>query len=160
MKTPCSSSSSSSGTGCNTSSTSATASDTSREKNDDFKVDFGEFKGSVSHVGIFLLRFRFSLEEFPHFYSEIENPVLSEDYLQAHNADILAGPIELASCMDLNEDGGLVTLTSPKLFKTKSRNLLVHIKTMADVSKNGHGKTRGKLIRLSFAFLFSFFFIN
>lgn len=76
---------------------------------------------------------------------QIENPVLSEDYLQAHNADILAGPIELASCMDLNEDGGLVTLTSPKLFKTKSRNFLVHIKTMADVSKNGHGKTRGKL---------------
>lgn len=75
---------------------------------------------------------------------QIENPVLSEDYLQAHNADILAGPIELASCMDLNEDGGLVTLTSPKLFRTKSRNLLVHIKTMADVSKNGHGKTRGK----------------
>lgn len=65
--------------------------------------------------------------------------------MQAHNADILAGPIELASCMDLNEDGGLVTLTSPKLFKTKSRNFLVHIKTMADVSKNGHGKTRGKL---------------
>lgn len=71
---------------------------------------------------------------------------MSEDYLQAHNADILAGPIELASCMDLNEDGGLVTLTSPKLFKTKSRNFLVHIKTMADVSKNGHGKTRGKLM--------------
>lgn len=77
-------------------------------------------------------------------FTGIENPVLSEDYLQAHNADILAGPIELASCMDLNEDGGLVTLTSPKLFKTKSRNFLVHIKTMADVSKNGHGKTRGK----------------
>lgn len=71
--------------------------------------------------------------------------MLSEDYLQAHNADILAGPIELASCMDLNEDGGLVTLTSPKLFKTKSRNFLVHIKTMTDVSKNGNGKTRGKL---------------
>lgn len=80
------------------------------------------------------------------FFLQIENPVLSEDYLQAHNADILAGPIELASCMDLNEDGGLVTLTSPKLFKTKSRNFLVHIKTMADVSKNGHGKTRGKLM--------------
>lgn len=78
----------------------------------------------------------------------VENPVLSEDYLQAHNAEILAGPIELASCMDLNEDGGLVTLTSPKLFKTKSRNFLVHIKTMADASKNGHGKTRGILSRV------------
>lgn len=41
MKNPCSSGS---GT-CNASSTSAAASDSSREKNDDFKVDFGEFKG-------------------------------------------------------------------------------------------------------------------
>lgn len=78
--------------------------------------------------------------------------MLSEDYLQAHNADILAGPVELASCMDLNEDGGLITLTSPKLFKTKSRNFLVHIKTMADLSKNGHGKTRGMSCSVVFSF--------
>lgn len=44
MKTPCSSSGSGSGT-CNASSTSAATSESSRDKNDDFKVDFGEFKG-------------------------------------------------------------------------------------------------------------------
>lgn len=74
----------------------------------------------------------------------VENPVLSEEYLQARNAEILAGPIELSSCMDLNEQGGTVTLVSPKLLKSKARNYLLHIKTMADVSKDGHSKMRGE----------------
>lgn len=74
----------------------------------------------------------------------VENPVLSEEYLQARNAEILAGPIELSSCMDLNEQGGNVTLVSPKLLKSKARNYLIHIKTMADVSKDGHTKMRGE----------------
>lgn len=76
-------------------------------------------------------------------FSSVENPVLSEEYLQARNAEILAGPIELSSCMDLSEQGGIVTLISPKLLKSKARNYLLHIKTMADMSKDGHGKTRG-----------------
>lgn len=77
-------------------------------------------------------------------FNSVENPVLSEEYLQARNAEILAGPIELASCMDLNEQGGTVTLVSPKLLKSKARNYLLHIKTMADVSKDGHNKMRGE----------------
>ncbi|XP_067616443.1 baculoviral IAP repeat-containing protein 6 isoform X2 [Eurosta solidaginis] len=71
-----------------------------------------------------------------------ENPVLSEEYLQTHNAEILAGPIELSSCIDLCDQGGTVTLTSPKLFKTRTRNFLLHIKTMSDPSKEGQSKTR------------------
>lgn len=77
-------------------------------------------------------------------FNSVENPVLSEEYLQARNAEILAGPIELSSCMDLNEQGGTVTLVSPKLLKSKARNYLLHIKTMADVSKDGHSKMRGE----------------
>lgn len=46
--------------------------------------------------------------------------------------------------MDLTEQGGHVILTSPKLFKTKGRNYLLHIKTMTDVAKDGQSKTRGK----------------
>lgn len=79
-------------------------------------------------------------------FSSIENPVLSDEYLQARNAEILAGPIELSSCMDLNEQGGTVTLVSPKLLKSKARNYLLHIKTMANVSKDGHSKMRGEHI--------------
>lgn len=74
----------------------------------------------------------------------VENPVLSDEYLQARNAEILAGPVDLSSCMDLNEQGGTVTLSSPKLMKSKARNYLLHIKTMADVSKEGHNKMRGE----------------
>lgn len=77
-------------------------------------------------------------------FTSVENPVLSEEYLQARNAEILAGPIELSSCMDLNEQGGTVTLVSPKLLKSKARNYLLHIKTMADVSKDGNSKLRGE----------------
>lgn len=51
--------------------------------------------------------------------------------------------MELSSGIDLSEQNGLVMLTSPKLFKTKSRNFLVHIKTMVDANKDGQGKTRG-----------------
>lgn len=80
----------------------------------------------------------------PLFNSTIENPVLSEEYLQARNAEILAGPIELSSVMDLNEQGGTVTFVSPKLLKSKARNYLLHIKTMADVAKDGQNKTRGE----------------
>ncbi|XP_054081324.1 baculoviral IAP repeat-containing protein 6 isoform X3 [Zeugodacus cucurbitae] len=82
-----------------------------------------------------------------------ENPVLSEEYLQTHNAEILAGPIELSSCIDLCDQGGTVTLTSPKLFKTRTRNFLLHIKTMSDPAKEGQSKTRvpvrkGAIMRL------------
>lgn len=80
------------------------------------------------------------------FIVTVENPVLSEEYLQSHNADIIAGPMELSSGIDLSEQNGLVMLTSPKLFKTKSRNFLVHIKTMVDANKDGQGKTRGMCV--------------
>lgn len=80
-------------------------------------------------------------------FNTIENPVLSEEYLQARNAEILAGPIELSSVMDLNEQGGTVTFISPKLLKSKARNYLLHIKTMADVAKDGQNKTRGEFFK-------------
>lgn len=75
--------------------------------------------------------------------------MLSEEFLQARSAEILVGPIELSSCMDLSEQGGVVTLTGPKLLKTKSRNFLLHIKTVADMSKDGQGKTRGEWHKIS-----------
>ncbi|XP_072390491.1 dual E2 ubiquitin-conjugating enzyme/E3 ubiquitin-protein ligase BIRC6 [Diabrotica undecimpunctata] len=59
-----------------------------------------------------------------------DNPVTSQEYLRAQNADILAGPTDLASHLDLTEQSGIVTLTSPKLYKTKVRNLLLHIRAV------------------------------
>nr|XP_022908652.1 baculoviral IAP repeat-containing protein 6 isoform X2 [Onthophagus taurus] len=65
-----------------------------------------------------------------------ENPVTSQEYLRSHNADILAGPIDLASCLDLSEQSGCVTLTSPKLFKSRNRTLLLHIKAVTNIARD------------------------
>lgn len=54
--------------------------------------------------------------------------------------------------MDLTEQGGSVTLTSPKLFKAKGRNFLIHIKTMVDLVKDGPAKTRGNFNDFLFFF--------
>lgn len=64
-----------------------------------------------------------------------QNPVTSQEYLRSHNADILAGPVNLADCVDLSDQNGCVILTSPKLFKTNTRTLLLHIKALCDPSK-------------------------
>ncbi|CAH1128208.1 unnamed protein product [Ceutorhynchus assimilis] len=62
----------------------------------------------------------------------VENPVVSEEYLRAHNADILAGPVNIAHRLDLTEQSGTVTLSSPKMFKVKVRNLLLHVRAVYD----------------------------
>ncbi|KAB0803392.1 hypothetical protein PPYR_00362 [Photinus pyralis] len=60
----------------------------------------------------------------------VDNPVTSHEYLQSQNVDILAGPVDIVSCLDLTEQSGCVTLTSPKLFKSRIRTLLLHIKSV------------------------------
>jgi len=65
-----------------------------------------------------------------------ENPVVTEEYQQQHNTEILCGPIDLHRCMDLSCRSGCVTLTSPKLFRSKARTLLVHIKALIDPKDN------------------------
>lgn len=66
-----------------------------------------------------------------------ENPVITEEYQRQHNTEILCGPIDLHRCMDLSCRSGCVTLTSPKLFRSKARTLLVHIKALVDQTKDG-----------------------
>ena len=39
------------------------------------------------------------------------NNVLDPAFLQAHNAEILCGPVPVANCMDLSGLGGLITLS-------------------------------------------------
>lgn len=66
-----------------------------------------------------------------------ENPVLTEEYQRHHKTEVLCGPINLQRCMDLSDHSGCVTLTSPKLFRTKAKVLLVHIKALLDPAKEG-----------------------
>lgn len=50
--------------------------------------------------------------------------------MRAQHAELLAGPVQLVSGLDLSGQGGVVTLTSPALIKYRSRTLLIHVKTM------------------------------
>ncbi|XP_026725777.1 LOW QUALITY PROTEIN: baculoviral IAP repeat-containing protein 6-like [Trichoplusia ni] len=68
--------------------------------------------------------------------SNLENPINSEEYLQAHNAEILAGPLLLSSGLDLTQQSGTLVLTSPRLYRARGRTFLIHIKTMFDPAKD------------------------
>ncbi|XP_017883088.1 baculoviral IAP repeat-containing protein 6 isoform X2 [Ceratina calcarata] len=70
-----------------------------------------------------------------------ENPVVTEEFQRQYNTEILCGPIDLHRSLDLSWRSGCVTLTSPKLFETKARTLLVHIKALIDPTKDS---TTGK----------------
>ncbi|XP_023289754.1 baculoviral IAP repeat-containing protein 6 isoform X3 [Orussus abietinus] len=65
-----------------------------------------------------------------------DNPVVTEEYQRQHNTEVLCGPINLQCCTDLSDHSGCVSLTSPKLFRTKARTLLVHIKASMDSLKD------------------------
>lgn len=66
----------------------------------------------------------------------------TEQFARAHNTEILCGPIKLTSCLDLTEQSGTVTFTSPKLFKMRGRTLLVHIKALANTSSERETKLK------------------
>ncbi|XP_067212436.1 baculoviral IAP repeat-containing protein 6 isoform X3 [Linepithema humile] len=74
-----------------------------------------------------------------------ENPVITEEYQRQHNTEILCGPIDLHRCMDLSCRSGCVTLTSPKLFRSKARTLLVHIKALIDQKDGTSAKTKANV---------------
>lgn len=76
--------------------------------------------------------------------ANIENPVISQEYLRAHNADILAGPVDISTGLDLSEQSGCLTLTSPKLFKYKNRSLLLHIKAVKDDVTSAPSSSKSK----------------
>lgn len=76
--------------------------------------------------------------------SNLENPIHSEEYLQAHNAEILAGPLILSSGLDTTQQSGVLTLTSPRLYRARGRTFLIHIKTLFHLSKDTTSKGPSK----------------
>ena len=55
---------------------------------------------------------------------------LSADFLEKHRAEVVCGPVDLSSFVDLSRNSGVVTLTSPQLLKVKSKSFLLHIKSL------------------------------
>ncbi|XP_064603703.1 baculoviral IAP repeat-containing protein 6-like isoform X3 [Liolophura sinensis] len=75
------------------------------------------------------------------------NNVLDPAFLEMHNAEILCGPVDIGSCLDLSCTSGIISLTSPQLFSCKPRSFLVHIKALA--SKNSEKEEKPKVVRES-----------
>lgn len=76
--------------------------------------------------------------------SNLDNPIHSE-YLQAHNAEILAGPLILSSGLDTTQQSGVLTLTSPRLYRAKGRTFLIHLKTLFDPTQDmGKGASKSE----------------
>ncbi|KAK3094209.1 hypothetical protein FSP39_025467 [Pinctada imbricata] len=59
---------------------------------------------------------------------ECDNNVLDPAFQECHNAEILCGPINVGSCLDLSGNSGVITLTSPQLLSSKPKAFLLHIK--------------------------------
>jgi baculoviral IAP repeat-containing protein 6 len=57
-----------------------------------------------------------------------ENNVLDPLFLESHNAELLCGPVNISTCVDLSGNSGLITLTSPQLLNSKPKAFLVHLK--------------------------------
>ena len=72
------------------------------------------------------------------------NPILTQDYLEAHDAALLCGPYKLNQFLDASGQVAVLNLTSHRLLQSTARNFLVHLKYMPTV---GH---------VSFKHFFSF----
>ncbi|XP_075222220.1 BIR repeat containing ubiquitin-conjugating enzyme isoform X2 [Lycorma delicatula] len=74
----------------------------------------------------------------------VENPVTNEEFLRAHNMEVLCGPISLSSCLDLTEQAGTITFSSLKLFRMRGRTLLVHMKALSDPASGTNKKAKSE----------------
>ncbi|XP_065205960.1 baculoviral IAP repeat-containing protein 6-like isoform X3 [Planococcus citri] len=71
--------------------------------------------------------------------TSFQTPVNSEDFHLQNNTEILCGPVFLSSYLDLSKRSGTITLTSPKLFRSCCRTLLLHIKSLGGFSQEVAG---------------------
>ncbi|GAB6020665.1 hypothetical protein CHUAL_003335 [Chamberlinius hualienensis] len=74
--------------------------------------------------------------------NESFNRVTSSEFLEAHNAEIVCGPLPLSYYLDLSGHNGVVTFTSSKIIETKARTFLIHLKSLG-TDKNGNNGSRG-----------------
>ena len=64
------------------------------------------------------------------------NPVLTADYLEAHDAVLLCGPLRLGQFVDSTGQVAQMTLGSYQLLQSTARNFLLHIKYMPSSSSS------------------------
>ena len=75
------------------------------------------------------------------------NSVLDKEFLEKYGAEVVCGPVDLRSNLDLSGHGGVITLSSPQLLKLKSRSYLLHIKPLLSPKDMGK-KDKGSQVML------------
>jgi hypothetical protein len=56
------------------------------------------------------------------------NAAVSDDFLKSINAEVVCGPLDISTHVDLSAQGGTVVMTSPLLILKRGRNFYLHIK--------------------------------
>lgn len=62
------------------------------------------------------------------------NPILTQEYLEAHNAVLLCGPFKLNQFLDASGQVAMLSLSSHQLLQSTARNFLVHLKYIPSVA--------------------------
>jgi baculoviral IAP repeat-containing protein 6 len=65
--------------------------------------------------------------------SDLDAVLASE--LLGQGVEVVCGPVDLASVVDLSGHGGILTLTSPQLFNIKAKSFLLHFKAVVKEEK-------------------------
>ncbi|KAI9556663.1 hypothetical protein GHT06_016453 [Daphnia sinensis] len=62
------------------------------------------------------------------------NPILTQEYLEAHNAVLLCGPFKLNQFLDASGQVAMLSLSSHQLMQSTAKNFLVHLKYIPSVA--------------------------
>jgi hypothetical protein len=62
------------------------------------------------------------------------NPILTQEYLDAHDAVLLCGPFKLNQFLDATGQVATLTLNSHQLLQSTARNFLIHLKYIPSVA--------------------------
>jgi len=62
------------------------------------------------------------------FGAQLKNKTPSNEFLKSINAEVVCGPLDLATHLDLSAQSGILILTSPTLILSKGKNFYLHIK--------------------------------
>ena len=76
------------------------------------------------------------------------NPVLTQEYLDVHDAVLLCGPFKLNQFIDASGQIAILTLSSHELIQSTSRNFLIHMKYIPSVTQVSHSFIHSKFIAL------------
>ena len=90
------------------------------------------------------------------FGTQLKLKTPSNEFLKSINAEVVCGPLDLGSHVDLSAQGGNIVMTSPALILSKARNFYLHIKAKStgksEGAGTGSGSVRGKAFLIRYVY--------